>query len=333
MSKVLIIGATGYLGGVLAASLLRSGNYKVYGLARTPSAATRLAGLEIIPVIGSATDSTAYINLIHSAHIDVVVDVCGAHQDGHKILTDVKAAGAERLRRATENGVPGGGPKLSFVYTSGIWVHGKVALGEVVNDLDELPIGKGAEKVPPLVQWRGGLEKEVLAASDVLDVAVARPGIIYGGSSWIWNSYFNVLQAAADAESKLETGTQPNAVQLKMDAESRVSTVHVEDAAAGLHGLVDRVAGLQAGGIWPVFDLVGSVEDLGAMMTLAARAMGVKGRIEFVDPSSDLLAQALSGAQTLSSGRARTLLGWMAKKPGMLAQMETYVSAWKAHKA
>ncbi|OCL05739.1 NAD(P)-binding protein, partial [Glonium stellatum] len=72
MSKVLIIGATGYIGRALALALLRTGNHTVYGLARTPRKAADLASLEIIPVLGSVADPAAYLALIATAHIDTV---------------------------------------------------------------------------------------------------------------------------------------------------------------------------------------------------------------------------------------------------------------------
>ena len=50
MTHVLIIGATGYIGQAIANSLIRSGGFTVYGLARSPEKAKFLSSLEIIPV-------------------------------------------------------------------------------------------------------------------------------------------------------------------------------------------------------------------------------------------------------------------------------------------
>ncbi len=62
MLRVLILGATGYIGSALAGSLLRSGQYTVYGLGRSEAKAKQLAVAEIIPVIGSVSNSKAYID-------------------------------------------------------------------------------------------------------------------------------------------------------------------------------------------------------------------------------------------------------------------------------
>ena len=64
MSKVLVIGATGYIGRAVALSLLRSGYYTVYGLARNSEKAALLTSLEIIPVIGDVSNSAEYLSLI-----------------------------------------------------------------------------------------------------------------------------------------------------------------------------------------------------------------------------------------------------------------------------
>ena len=53
MPRILILGATGYIGNNLCNLLVRSGQHTVYGLARTPEKAKWLARQEIIPVLES----------------------------------------------------------------------------------------------------------------------------------------------------------------------------------------------------------------------------------------------------------------------------------------
>ena len=86
MTRILLIGATGYVGQALAAELLRAGTFTVYGLARTEEKARQLAAKEIVPVLGSNTDSAAYLALIKSAGIHVVVDCAGANNGSWQIL-------------------------------------------------------------------------------------------------------------------------------------------------------------------------------------------------------------------------------------------------------
>ena len=137
MTRILLIGATGYVGSALASELLRSGSHTVYGLARSEAKATQLAAKEIIPVIGSVTDSKAYISLIKTAQIHIVVDCAGANDGSAQILKDLIEAGKQRLKA--------GGAKLGFVYCSGMWVHGSSF--EQISDLD--PVGTVHAKAQP----------------------------------------------------------------------------------------------------------------------------------------------------------------------------------------
>jgi nucleoside-diphosphate-sugar epimerase len=324
MPKVLVIGATGYIGRALALSLLRSGNHVVYGLARTPEKAKELAAMEIIPVRGSANESEEYLALIRNAHIDIVVDAAGTHDGGFKIVNDIRQAGEERLARAKEIGVPLGGARLGFVYTSGEWVHGTTLAGEVINDLDPVAV-QGAGKAPDIVAWRADLEKAVLNASDVLDVAVVRPAVVYGGNSWIFNGYFAPLEASALKDPAAD-------VVLPAESDNLIGLVHVDDAGTGLHAVVDKLPLLRGTGVWPVFDLTASVESIGALLLHAAKALGVEGKVNFTTTEKDPLANAICTSVLTSSGRAKSILGWEPKRIGMTSHMELYAQAWKASK-
>ena len=210
MPRILIIGATGYVGSALAGELLRSGNHSVYGLARNPNKATQLAAKEIIPVIGSVIDSAAYLSLIKTAGIHIVVDAAGANDGSAKILEDLIMAGKERLRE--------GGPRLGFVYTSGMWVHGSSY--DPINDLDPVG-GVGAKSQPPrMVAWRPQLEHQILEAREVLDVMILRPAQTYGRQSTFWGPFFGAIAEAAKSNEKT--------VEIPLDSNSMPALAHVE---------------------------------------------------------------------------------------------------------
>ena len=141
MSRILIIGATGYVGSARAGELLRSGNHTIYGLARNSSKANQLAAKEVIPAVGSVTDSASYLSLIMTARIHIVVDCAAAYDDSNKVLNDLITAGKERLQD--------GGSKLGFVYISGIWVHGSSSV--LVSDLDPIGIKASETKMPRMM--------------------------------------------------------------------------------------------------------------------------------------------------------------------------------------
>ena len=210
MPRILLIGATGYVGSALASELLRSGLHTVYGLARSPAKATELAAKEVIPVLGSVADSAAYLSLIKTAQIHIVVDCAGANDGSAKILTDLVEAGKTRLKA--------GGAKLGFVYCSGMWVHGSSF--ERISDLD--PVGTADAKAPParMVAWRPQLEREILASRDVLDVAIVRPAQIYGRDHGLWTPLFGPILEATKSDKK--------SIQLPLDPHGRPCLIHVE---------------------------------------------------------------------------------------------------------
>ena len=210
MPRVLIIGATGFVGSALAGELLRSGNHTVYGLARNPSKATQLAAKEIIPIVGSVADSAAYLSLIKTAGIHIVVDAAGANDGSAKVLQDLVIAGTERLRE--------GGPKLGFVYTSGLWVHGPSF--DPVSDLDPVGVAGAKSQPPRMVAWRPQLEQQILAARDVLDVVILRPAQTYGRESTFWSPFFGAIAEAAKTNAKTVT--------IPMDSNSMPALAHVE---------------------------------------------------------------------------------------------------------
>ena len=80
MPKVLILGATGYVGRHIANLLVQSGQHTVYGVTRTPAKAKQLAKEEIIPIVcpDPVNQPGPYLDIIRSKHVDVVVDVAGA---------------------------------------------------------------------------------------------------------------------------------------------------------------------------------------------------------------------------------------------------------------
>lgn len=210
MTRILLIGATGYVGSAIASELLRSGLHTVYGLARSSVKATQLAAREIIPVLGSVTDSSAYLSLIKTAHIHTVVDCAGANDGSAKILRELIEAGRERLEA--------GGAKLGFVYCSGMWVHGSSF--ERISDLDPVDTLDAKTRPPRLVAWRPQLEREILASRDVLDVAIVRPAEIYGREHGLWNPLFGPILEATRSNKK--------SLQLPLDPTGRPCLIHIE---------------------------------------------------------------------------------------------------------
>jgi nucleoside-diphosphate-sugar epimerase len=319
MPKILIIGATGYLGQTLALSLIRSGNHTVYGIARSAEKAAGLSRLEIIPVISAdlVNDPKPVLNAIQQHNISVVV-ACGADQEAAKVLEVTLAAGKQRLDAYEKHNFIG--PKLGFVYTSGTWVHGSSL--SPITDLDPVGTALSPTQPPSLVSWRPAMEQSVLRAKDVLDVVIVRPGLIYGRSSAIWKSFFDPVVEAAKARHP--------SVEIPLEA-GLPNLVHVDDTADGLHRAVDKLPLLAGTGVYPVFDLVGQTESMQDVFNAFARAIGYKGKVELVGAGSNAFAEAMSTSGSNSSGRAKSLLEWQPRRAGFVADMTVYAAAFAAH--
>lgn len=317
MPKILVIGATGYLGSRICATLVRH-NHSVYGLARDARKAQGLAGQEITPVVGTVDDAAGYLAVIRDENVDVVIDASGAMDGAYRILADLRAVGEERVRRAREAGVPS--QRLGYVYTSGMWVHGDSL--DRVTDVD--PVGEGARTPPAkIVAWRPKLEQEILKTRDVLDVAILRPAMMYGGLSSIWGLLFGPILAAAGAKEDKAT--------VQADPACITALAHVDDVALAYMKAAEKVHLLAGTGVVPIFDLQTSWENLGIIVNAFARAVGFQGKVETVPTGDNVFAEALSTSLLGDSSRAKQILDWEPKKvDGLAAGMKVYAHAFAA---
>ena len=96
--KVLVTGATGYLGAVAADALANRG-HQVLGLARSERSASALRERGIEPTTGDFGDPVSLANAVHQARPDVVVStasVGGASGDQAAFARDGEAVRAIR---------------------------------------------------------------------------------------------------------------------------------------------------------------------------------------------------------------------------------------------
>jgi len=192
MSKVLVLGATGYIGFAIAQAFVRNG-YKVYGLARTQEKANHLAKHEITPVIGNGKDIESWIKTAEK--VDIIIEAIADYQD----YTTGATVGAALVKFQNEH------KQKIVIYTSGVWVYGNtteaVSEGTPLNPL-------------PIVASRPALEKQYLDAGAI----VLRPGCVYGlHGSLLGSMFFKNL--TEHKTSLLGTGSNSWAF------------VHVEDCA------------------------------------------------------------------------------------------------------
>src|SRR5262245_40109158 len=166
--KIFITGASGYIGGSVAAALMALG-HQVSGLARSDEAAAALAKLGIRP--GSRPLEHADVLGKAACDADVTVNAANA---GHR------AAAETIIKALTDSG-------KTFLHTDGSSIVGTRACGELVEKVfdEDTPIMPTPQRAP-----RVEIDKMVRSAagSGVRSIVIA-PSLIYGlGHGLNWQS-------------------------------------------------------------------------------------------------------------------------------------------------
>jgi nucleoside-diphosphate-sugar epimerase len=186
--KVLVTGATGYIGGATARALRASG-HEVSGLARSEAASAKLVAAGLTPVRGDLGDADSLARAVTG--VDAVVSTASIGSLEGDADTFARDRDAIRTMLAA---LDGSGKTLLF--TSGSAVVGVFAGGEASPDIHEedvdLPFSEAifaptSAQVHPMVATgfatamaaRIETEKAVTGASGIRGIVV-RPGLVYG---------------------------------------------------------------------------------------------------------------------------------------------------------
>lgn len=154
---------------------------------------------------------------------------------------------------------PPGSPKISFIYTSGTWVHGPNT-EEFVTDTTPLSNSLSA------VKWRPPVEQAVLKNEHVNGIVI-RPSLLYGKSASMMEFVF---EAAA-------TGRQ---VTWYGKPGGRFSLIHTDDLADLYVRAVEKAPILGGLAIDVSNDTTESVEDFLQRLIQVSGAKGPHGWIE-----------------------------------------------------
>ena len=157
--KIFITGASGYIGGSVAAALMAAG-HQVSGLARSNDTMAALAKLGMTPVRGTLDDAEVLAKAAH--HADVTINAADA---GHR------AAAEAMLKALAETG-------KTFLHTDGSSIVGTRARGDLVEKVfdENTPFTPTPQRVS-----RVEIDKMVRsAAGDGVRSIVIAPSLIYG---------------------------------------------------------------------------------------------------------------------------------------------------------
>ncbi|MFF8289523.1 NAD-dependent epimerase/dehydratase family protein [Streptomyces sp. NPDC016309] len=283
--KVLVLGATGYIGSAVVSRLTREGHDVV------PLVKDAAALEPDMPVrVGDLADP-ASLRAAVTDDLDAVVNLATPTGD-----EAVDTAALEALL------APLRGTGRAFVYTSGVWVLGSTGDAPLTEDAETDPIA--------IVGYRPRIEQRVLAAAgDDVRALVIRPGIVYGRDGGI-----PALMTGWAREHGTGRYVGPVATRWPMVHVDDLAELYVLALTKGqsgdlLHGVawesvpaaaIAAAADIAAGGAgraesWPLAE---ATETLGAPF-----------------------AEALALDQVVSGRRAVEELGWRPSRPYVLTEL------------
>ncbi|HMR30838.1 MAG TPA: NAD-dependent epimerase/dehydratase family protein [Geminicoccaceae bacterium] len=293
---VFVTGATGYIGGTIAARLLAAG-HEVSGLARDPAKAVLLEKRGIVPVAGSLDDLDALGRACRRA--DAAINAASS---------DHRAAVEACLDALAGTGKP-------FLHTSGSSIVADDAEGEpgdAVFDEDT------AFTPPPLRVARVVLDRDIRAASarGVRSVVLCN-SLIYGRGLGLHEESVQVPSLVALARQRGVASHVGRGLNVW-------STVHVEDVADLYLLALEKAPG---GSFYFVEHGESSFRD---MARAIGRTLGLGERTE-PWPIAEAVAAwgegkarfTMASNSRVRAARARAELGWRPSRPSVIADIES----------
>jgi nucleoside-diphosphate-sugar epimerase len=315
--KILVTGATGYIGGA-AARDLRLAGHDVYGLARSDDAVGRLVHAGLSPVRGDFADAASLMAAVQTAEVIVSTASIGSLSgDADTFRRDRDAV------RVMLSALEGSGKTL--IFTSGSAVVGTFADGEasdvVYDETVALPLPESvfapddAHVHPMVVAGFGAAmaarietENDVLGASGMKGI-VMRPGLVYGaGGSYDLPQLIDAARRIGAAPQLGAGNTLQGFVHIDDLADLFRRAVERAPKAAVLHGVVDEVR----------------QRDLAAAVS---RLIGAGDRtetfsLEQMFSAAGAVGISMSLNKRLSADKTREITGWSPTRTDILHDVE-----------
>ncbi len=324
--KILVTGATDYIGAAAAQALRRAG-HEVLGLARSDAAAGRLAR----DGFGVARGDFSKPGDLAQAALDVDAIVSTASLGSLAGDADTFAQDREAVL-ALLGALEGTGKTL--VFTSGSAVFGVFSGGErddrIFDEDTVLPLAPevfapaDAQVPPVLVAGFGAAmaarvetEMAVAGASGVRGI-VMRPGLVYGAGGSYDIPALVAMARGLGAGPHLGPGAaRQSYVHLDDLADLYVRAIAAAPAGAALHGVVDEIS---------LRDLASAV---GALIGAAPATKSLT--LEQMYQEGGSAGVSLSLNKRLSSAKTRALLNWAPRRTDIL--LDVALGSYAQHPA
>jgi nucleoside-diphosphate-sugar epimerase len=348
--RVLVTGATGYIGSAVATALLVR-DHRVLGLARSKRSAAALRDRGIEPAMGDFSDPATLGAVVAASEVDVVVSAASVGASaGDNATTFARDRDAVRAIQAVLRG-----PEQALVFTSGSAVFGVFNGGEdtnVVYDEDSrvplpasvfAPASVGVHSL--LVAGFGDsmaarveTEQEVLSHPNTRGIVI-RPGLVYGhGGSYDVPALISRARERGRAAHLGSGGTTQSYVHIDDLAELYCRAVESAPQGATLHGVTADVSQRELARA--VNRMLGSGEKTDNLTLTQMLGMNAGERLglrltrrlspsisrklgrRFTPPPSVGFGISLSLNKRLSSAKTRQLLGWSPARVDILQDIE-----------
>src|SRR6266403_164255 len=317
MMKILVTGATGFIGAAVARQLSQQ-HHEVLALARSDAAAAKLRVAGLTPVAGDFAVSASLA--APAAQVDAIVSTAsiGQVEGTPDSFAKDRDAVAVMTKALGDSGKP-------LIFTSGSAIFGVFTKGEasptVFDEDHPVPLPASvfappmAEIPQPLIDGFGGsmapraeTEKAVLNAVGVRGIVI-RPGLVYGeGRGYDLPNLIALTKTHGAAPHLGIGGVRQGYVHLDDLVEVYVLALERAPAGTMLHGVTDEIA-------------------LGDLAVAVSRLVGARGRTE----SLSLMEMytrgggrgvSLSVNKRLASEKTRMVLNWTPTRDDILEDVE-----------
>ncbi|KAA0087146.1 NAD-dependent epimerase/dehydratase family protein [Mycolicibacterium sp. P9-64] len=288
--RVFVTGATGYIGGSVAASLIARG-HQVRGLVRDEQAAKQLETMNVDPVLGSLDDDD--VLLAEAARADVVIN---AASSDHRGAIDTLAAALA-------------GTGKTFLHTSGSSIVGTVDCGEPTEEIwDERIMDVGSTWKPHEIK-----ASRVDLDHHVLDLGHRGVRSLVLCNSLVYGRGFGLRQDSLQVPALISYALRRGVAPMIGAGANVWSTVHIGDVCR----LYTRVVEDQsAHGFYFVESGEASFADMAAAIVDRFELQGVRSLT--LDEAAaewpfNMAAFSLGSNSRVRGTRAPTELGWTPK--------------------
>jgi len=315
--KILITGATGYIGEAVARKLLQRG-HEVLAISRSNEAGAKLRAAGLTPVAGDFADPASLAE--PASQVDAVVSLASIGQ----VKGTPEAFAQDRDAVAVMVKALGGSGK-PLIFTSGSAIFGVFTKGEaspiVFDENHPVPLASSvfappqAEVPQPFIDAFGGsmvpraeTEKAVLNASGVRGIVI-RPGLVYGdGKGYDLPNLIALAKAHGVAPHLGVGGVRQGYVHIDDLVDLYILAVDRAPAGAMLHGVIDEIS-------------------LGDLAAAVSRLVGAGGRTEAMS-LMEMYTQGGAGGVSLSinkrlaSEKTRRVVDWIPTRDDILKDVE-----------